>query len=205
MIIDYQNVNLTALNLFPKNFQSFKTFVNPELFAKNLVEKRNELVRDKLKVAKLTKALVFRGLPSPDYDPKAHALNLAQAERWEASGLVRVTHRPLKYIFEIDNKDPQQMNSLKRRKVIGKMEKGIDVLCALSLVREAQQVGLVILASQDTDLIPAIDAAHLLGLAKIETCSWFSKFNFRSKELRSAKSRILNTRLNESDYWKCLE
>ena len=59
--------------------------------------------------------------------------------------------------------------------VTQKREKGVDVLCALATVREAQDAAndLVILASSDTDLAPAIDEVQRLGYAKIETFCWY--------------------------------
>lgn len=55
--------------------------------------------------------------------------------------------------------------------VQGKKEKGINVLCALALVREASaaDVDLVILASHDSDLAPALDEAIRLSSSKVET------------------------------------
>ena len=78
--------------------------------------------------------------------------------------MVHVTHRPLKYYFDRNS-----------RRIIGRAEKGIDVLCALALVREAQKSDLVILASQDTDLMPAVEEAYLFRKGRIETCSWFDR------------------------------
>ncbi|HEY4420939.1 MAG TPA: hypothetical protein VGN22_15560 [Pseudonocardia sp.] len=54
-----------------------------------------------------------------------------------------------------------------------KSEKGIDVLCALAMVREARSpdVDLGILASHDSDLEPALDEAIALQYAKVETFS----------------------------------
>ncbi|NMH98748.1 NYN domain-containing protein [Pseudonocardia sp. K10HN5] len=53
-------------------------------------------------------------------------------------------------------------------------EKGVDVRCALTFVREARQpdIDLVILASHDSDLDPALDEAAALGMAKVETFCW---------------------------------
>lgn len=205
VIIDYQNVNLTAANLFSKKISDSKNYIHPEIFSEILIEKRNSLVSDKSKIAELTKILVFRGLPSPDYDPKAHSLNINQAKRWEKSGLVKITHRPLKYVFPRGNSYSKGSRTVHNRKHIKRMEKGIDVLCAISLIREANHAGLVVLASQDTDLLPAVEEAHAISKAKIETCSWFSESNVRSKELWSPKARILNTRLGAIEYTQCLD
>lgn len=83
----------------------------------------------------------------------------------------------------------------------------MDVLCALAVVREAllPDVDLVILASQDSDLEPALDEALLLGTAKIETFSWFDyDQRHRSRQLRPGGGRtIWNTRLTETEFQKC--
>ena len=61
--------------------------------------------------------------------------------------------------------------------VTAKREKDVDVLCALAAVREAQgpATDLVILASSDSDLAPAIDEVQRLACAKIETFCWYDK------------------------------
>ena len=74
----------------------------------------------------------------------------------------------------------------------------MDVLCALAMVREAQNPSfdLVVLASQDSDLEPALDEAILLATAKIETTSWFDSQSPRaSREIRPSARKIWNTRL----------
>jgi uncharacterized LabA/DUF88 family protein len=91
---------------------------------------------------------------------------------------------------------------------IGKpQEKGIDVLCALAVVREAADpdIDLVILCSQDTDLEPALDEAIALGSAKVETASWFDPASpHSSREIRPARgTRIWNTRLNATAFAAC--
>lgn len=80
-------------------------------------------------------------------------------------------------------------------------EKGIDVLCALAVIRETHDpaTDVVILASQDSDLEPCLDEALLLGTVKVETASWFHPKRPReSKEIRPTDldRRIWNTRLS---------
>jgi len=91
---------------------------------------------------------------------------------------------------------------------IGKpREKGIDVLVALAVIREARDpdIDLVILCSQDTDLEPSLDEALTLASAKIETSSWFDpKSPQSSHEIRPAGGvRIWNTRLGAMDFAAC--
>lgn len=149
--------------------------------------------------ALLTKILVYRGLPSARHDPKSYGRNLAQKANWERNPLVNVIYRPLKYSYIRDQDG---------RFVVGKPEeKGIDVLCALALVREAHnaQIDLVILASQDTDLVPALNEALAYGSAKIETCSWHVSGNPSSREIRPEGAAIWNTRLNQNHFLNSLD
>lgn len=83
--------------------------------------------------------------------------------------------RPLRYLYRYDDQGRPLRDREGNRVVAGVQEKGVDVLCALALVREAASAenDLVILASHDTDLEPALDEAVEQGHAKVETCQWF--------------------------------
>jgi hypothetical protein len=102
--------------------------------------------------------------------------NQAQKAQWERDKRVLVTLRPLKYEYQrtFDGRPATDVDG--RKIVIGSpREKCVDVLCALAVVREAQDpsTDLVVLASSDSDLAPAIDEVRLLGTAKIETFCWW--------------------------------
>jgi len=83
-------------------------------------------------------------------------------------------------------------------------EKGVDVLCALALVREAQadDIDLVILASSDSDLAPALDEVRRLRTAKVETCCWYDTQTRRGYQLHPTdrSAPIWNTRLPETAF-----
>ncbi len=105
-----------------------------------------------------------------------------------------VTLRPITYrkVINADGKE-----SLKGT------EKGVDVLCALALVRETRDpaIGIVILCSQDTDLEPALDEALLLNDAKIETASWYDLTTRRqTRQIRPSRQRIWNTYLDANAF-----
>ncbi len=208
VIIDYQNVHLVGLNLFHRFAEPYEHLVHPLHFANQLINRRNANQRENGQRAVLRKVLVYRGLPSADVDPKPYALNLAQQAEWELDARVKVTHRPLKYAYEKDA-DGRKATDYRGRPIVkGKREKGVDVLCALALIRESQQpdVDLVILASQDTDLEPALDEALALGTAKIETASWFDASNhYATREIRASAARIWNTRLNLQAFESCCD
>lgn len=199
VVIDYQNLHLTGAGLFEPIKAPHECLVHPLHYANQLITARNQNQREGRDTATLAKVLVYRGLPSPEHDPKPYARNLAQKAEWERDPRVSVTLRPLKYRYErtVDGRKATDVNGAAI--ITGKEEKGVDVLCALALVREAQSpdIDLVILASQDTDLEPALDEVILLGRAKIETASWFESSHYRaSREIRPASRRIWNTRLN---------
>ena len=83
-------------------------------------------------------------------------------------------------------------------------EKGVDVLCALAAVREAEDpaIDLVILASSDSDLAPAIDEVRLRATAKIETFCWYDTLTGRGYRLHPTdRTRpVWNTKLDEADF-----
>ncbi len=84
-----------------------------------------------------------------------------------------------------------------------KREKGVDVLCALAVVREATRsdIDLVIIASHDSDLEPSIDAARAHGTAKIETFRWNSPEAFVYQLRSGDRSRpVWCTRMDESAF-----
>ncbi|UQS21400.1 NYN domain-containing protein [Amycolatopsis thermalba] len=208
VIIDYQNVHLTGHGLFDSTRfgPPHEALVDPLHFANQLIQVRNQRQRPGMDHAVLRKVLVYRGLPSPDHDPKAYARNLAQQAHWERDGRVTVHLRPLKYDYHRDATGAKVVGPDGKYLVRGKAEKGVDVLCALALVREAldPNVDLVILASQDSDLEPALDEALALGSAKVETFAWFNPGrSYKSAEIRPASRRIWNTRMGETEFRRC--
>jgi hypothetical protein len=118
---------------------------------------------------------------------------------------VIVTYRPLKYSYQRDLTGRIVIGPDGKRIVVGKEEKGVDVLCALALVREAADpnVDLVVLASSDSDLEPALDEALRLGSAKVETVSWHDPSQpSRCPQLRPTDRtrKLWNTRMGEDEF-----
>ncbi|EPH03766.1 hypothetical protein HMPREF1531_01191 [Propionibacterium sp. oral taxon 192 str. F0372] len=76
------------------------------------------------------------------------------------------------------------------------------MLCALTVVREARRSdGVVILASHDSDLEPALDEAVDLQQAKIETMCWQPpRPNSFIYQLRCERQRLWCTRMNEEAF-----
>ena len=182
----------------------------PPHFANQLLQVRNSRQRPGYDRAVLRFVDVFRGEPSPDHEPKAHARNQVQKAQWERDKRVAVTLRPLKYRYQRDEHGRPITDPGTGVKIPSgpPQEKGVDVLCALALVRRAlsRDVDLVILASHDSDLVPAIDEVLALGTAKVETFSWYSPGR-PSFELRPTDRSQLtwNTRLGESNFLNCLD
>ena len=214
IVIDYQNVHLTARDVFDPHGNSHESLVHPMLFARRAVQERNARRRAGHPAADLTRVTVFRGLPHVDYDWEQHRRCMDQAIRWRQDG-ARVELRDLKYRYQL-GADGRPILDVNGKKVpVGRpVEKGIDVLCALACVREALRpdVDLVVLASRDTDLVPVLDelfdlrGADPARYARIETVSWYNK---RAREegalsggsLRpTAPRRIWNTNLDRACY-----
>lgn len=172
-----------------------------------LISARNSLQKSDFPVASVTKILVYRGLPSMVHDPKNYARNLAQKANWERDPITEVTYRPLKYPYLHDSSGIR-MRDKNGKVLIGKAEeKGIDVLCALAMVRETQNdnIDLVILASQDTDLVPVLNEAIRYGSAKIETCAWHAAGHKSCREIRPEGTKIWNTRLTRNHFLNSLD
>ena len=208
LVIDYQNVHLTGAGLFEPHQPPHEHLVHPLYYANRIVGCRNQRQRPGFPHAVVTKVLVYRGLPSADIDPRSYGRNLAQKADWELDPRVKVTHRPLRYQYHRDGDGRKATDQQGRWLTIGKpREKGIDVLVALAVIREARDpdVDLVILCSQDTDLEPSLDEALTLDSAKIETASWFDpKSPHSSHEIRpTGSTKIWNIRLGATDFAAC--
>lgn len=109
----------------------------------------------------LTEVRVYRGMPSPKWDPKGSGAADRQIALWRQNGPVKVITRPLNY------RDPN-----------APQEKGIDVQIAVDFVRLAIEgkegrydVG--VLFSADTDLLPALEGVcELKGPQACEVAAW---------------------------------
>lgn len=212
VVIDYQNVHLTGHSMFPatKYGPRHEALVDPLNFANQLLIERNARQKPGHNSAVLRRVDVFRGHPSSDHNPRGYARNLAQKAHWERDKRVHVTLRPLKYQYHRDASGQVVRDPVTGIKVPSgpPTEKGVGVLCALALVREAAapDVDVVILASVDSDLEPALAEVLQAQTAKIETTSWYYPGQ-HSAELRltDKSKRLWNTRLNEANFLNCLD
>lgn len=214
VIVDYQNVHMTARDAFNPHGELHDSLIHPVQFATRAIHERNARQRDGYAHARLVRVLVFRGLPHVDYDWQQNRRNLDQARQWQADGAL-VELRDLKYEFQRDSLGNPTRDINGRKIPVGRpQEKGIDVLCALACVREAQRsdIDLVMLATRDTDLVPALDEVYdsreqdPSRWARIETVSWFNR-RWREENTQSfgslqptAPRRIWNTNLGRDSY-----
>ncbi len=90
VVMDYQNVHLTAHELFAvsRHLPWHESLVDPVHFGIQLIAARNRAQRSGMDHA----VLVHRRQPSAEHDPKPDARNQAPKARWERDGRVSVTH-----------------------------------------------------------------------------------------------------------------
>jgi len=211
VIIDYQNIHLTGHGAFGGGRAKHEALVHPLHFANRLLATRNEKMGAGYDHAELAQVFVFRGLPSSSHNPKGYARNLAQKSHWEEDSRVIVEHRPLTYRYHYNSQGQRATDANGKPLLDPKRpveEKGVDVMCALAFVREArsQNVDIAILASHDTDLIPALDEVLREGTAKVETMNWYdSTHRYRAAQLRSIVQATWNTSLRQNDFDACLD
>lgn len=218
VVIDYQNVHLTAWEVFNRAGQRHESLIHPRRFADAALQVRNQRQREGYPHAVLERVVAFRGLPHVDYDWEQNRRCLDQAAQWRSDG-ADVELRDLKYkhVLGADGRPIRNIHGKKEAKGPGK-EKGIDVLCALTCLREAlrPEVDVVMLASRDTDLVPTLDTVVDMGrehsgIARIETLSWFNRNavregNHAGGSLRpSGGRRVWNTNLDRRCYEASLD
>lgn len=153
VFIDYQNIHLSAVELFlPYGAPPWEGHIDPMAYARLLVSKRN-------RPSLLAQVRVYRGRPVPTHEPGAAAANDRQASAWQRAGVV-VCRRPLRY--------PLDWPDLPAR------EKGVDVQLACDVIHLAitGQYDVMIIASRDTDLLPALELVRSKKWARVETASW---------------------------------
>lgn len=214
VVMDYQNMHLTGRDRFRgSNTPAHECLVHPYLFAQRVLAERNARQKEGHLPARLKRIEVYRGQPDATHEPRGFGVNESQAIEWRASDpRVQVTLRTLKYTYHRDATG-QKIKDIHGRYEVNwnkpPMEKGVDVLCALALYRAAIEahVDVVILASSDTDLIPAINSVYDSRQAKVETVFWGDKRFGGFGQLRPDKPRggIWGTPLTSEDFEATLD
>jgi uncharacterized LabA/DUF88 family protein len=189
VLIDYQNIHLTARDVFaPPGTDARDALVDPVAFAERLVEvraKRQQIPEQKN--AKLHAVKIYRGTPSNQREPRLYSANQRQAANWSRDSRVEITSRTLRYPANWGESWCEERPR----------EKGIDVLVALDVVDLAQQgtYDVVILASHDTDMEPAIERALYRGRSRVETGGWHG-----ARRLKPGRRNVWHTALDGADF-----
>ncbi|OBG21561.1 hypothetical protein A5768_26000 [Mycolicibacterium fortuitum] len=203
VVIDYQNVHLCARDHFLPGTAAADSLISPGRFARRLIEVRNRMSP---LPAELVEAVVFRGLPEPQFDLYGYQRNLAHQRSWEADPAVRMVHQPLRYrvlraAYSVGPAGAQVQPE------VDVTEKGVDVLCALEVVDAASRrdVDLVVLASHDHDLDPAVAAVQRSRSARVEGFQWFGGPGQQVGHLHgdSQVARLWCTRMDVDDFAAC--
>jgi len=157
LYMDYQNVHLSVGEAFaPPGTPAFTTLIHPAKFADTLVARRASNGRK----GRIEEVHVYRGQPSMQHEPEMASRNKAQAAEWSRDRRVTMHTRPLRY--------PRDWPNNKAK------EKGVDVMLACDFVRAAIEYSadVLILASRDTDMVPALEMARELGSCTVEIATW---------------------------------
>lgn len=140
LFIDYQNVHLSVVDAFaPPGTPPHTALIHPGRFGDALMSRRLASQRG----GTLERIHVYRGMPGQRQEAAMNARNTAQASNWTRDPRVTVYSRPLRY--------PHDWPSQRAK------EKGVDVALAVDAVRCAlkDEADTIIVASRDTDLLPA--------------------------------------------------
>lgn len=183
LFIDYQNLHLSAHECFEPDMPVHNSLIHPGLFADEVQRVRNGLVHTPVTIEKIH---VYRGQPSSEREVQAAARNKAQRAAWERDRRVKVFSRSLRY--------PHDWPDTPSR------EKGVDVMLAVTLMRASIEhwADVLILASRDTDLLPALEAARDIDKSIVEVAGWRTM-----SRLQIPHVRLWATGLDIAEYTAC--
>lgn len=196
LVMDYQNVHLTGHDMWcPNGEPAHLCLVHPVHYANQVVQTRNMVKRlvaernglPRPQDLELGSVHAYRGLPSNKYESRKYQRSLAQRAEWTRDPRCQVHYRPLKYRQRAQGFEVQ--------------EKGIDVMVALDVVVKAARLGepdVVILASHDTDLEPALEVASRMCPGQVETAGWMD-----GKRLGAKGASAWHTALPQDAFVKC--
>lgn len=185
LFIDYQNLHLSAHECFGGGLPIHRSLIHPGLFADQVQRVRNSLVYSPVTIEKIH---VYRGQPSSEREVTPAARNKAQAAEWQRDRRVEVHTRTLRY--------PHDWPDTPSR------EKGVDVMLAVTLVRASIErwADVLILASRDTDLLPALEAARVIDGSIVEVAGWRPK-----SRLQIPGARMWSTGLEAEHFDQCID
>jgi hypothetical protein len=191
LIVDYENFRKLAHGRFAPSENAGAVVLEPTELARRVIARRAGMRRagGPLAPVRVVGISVHRGLPDPEYQDVAHAMARLQHASWvRANPNVTVHERPLAYEAY---PNPRIDGDAYRAR-----EEGVDVACAVQIVALAgtRSVQGVIVASEDRDLIPAIEFARANAPAfLIETVTW-------EKGHAIAGRLVRNTQLRQDDF-----
>jgi hypothetical protein len=136
---------------------------------------------------------VYGGIPNRHLDLETYKFHRKQVAEWERTGCKPVL-RPLRYPEDWPDSPAEQ--------------KGVDVQLALDVVVMGlqEEYDVAIIASTDTDLRPAIEGCHALGVTKtceIEVAAWRGDSERFPKRIADSGLHIWCHYLNREDYDAC--
>ena len=185
VVMDYQNVHFTARDAFATpGARPEDCLIHPARFAERVLAVRDlQLDPSQQGITDLARVRTFRGSPSNAKQPGLYRIMEKHRSEWTRDRRIEVTYRTIKY--------PPGWPKDRAR------EKGVDVLVALAFVREdlAATFDVVILASHDTDMEPALEMAVTDGRCAVETAGWAGE-----RVLRVSGFRTRHTRLNAGEF-----
>lgn len=185
LFIDYQNLHPSAHECFGGGLPIHHSLIHPGLFADQVQQVRNSLVYSPVTIEKIH---VYRGQPSSEREVTPAARNKAQAAEWERDRRVKIHTRTLRY--------PHDWPDAPSR------EKGVDVMLAVTLMRASIErwADVLILASRDTDLLPALEAARDIDGSIVEVAGWRPK-----SRLQIPGVRMWATGLEADHFDQCVD
>jgi uncharacterized LabA/DUF88 family protein len=189
VLIDGQNIYKDARRAFlddPDDAVASAGQVAPRRYAELLIERSSVHHPRELK-----SVAVYCGIPGRKQQPTAHAAYQRMREEW-VTNRVDVFDRPLRYPKDWPDSPAT--------------EKGIDVALAVDLVYGAAKslYDVAIVASTDTDLLPALEAVCNLhrawGRPKVEVAAWQPTTSTPRKRLSVRDHNVWCHWLTEDDY-----
>lgn len=192
LFIDYENIRFAARDIFggPRRSRNAFGHVNPLQLGLMLTDLGKSVDPERELIA----VNVYRGQPGPKSGQRAQAACARQFAAWESLPLVTVRSRPLRY-------QPTEW-SMNEPSAWRAEEKGIDVLMALDIGIGARDdaYDVAVVASADSDLIPAIEVA-LAVHKRVETAMWWSPSDGH-RRMKVPGKRLWNHALDENQFGK---
>lgn len=187
VFIDYQNLYHGARELFGSTGKVRPTLGNvlPLRLGQLLCDLGQEVDPRRA----LAGVRVYRGQPvsGRSHTKVCRSFDL-QVRRWQRTPKVKVFTRPLKYNRDLDHNGAPYWAG---------REKGVDVMMALdiSIGARTNKYDVAVVATADTDFLPALEDAASVG-KRVETATWWAPKSSRGP-LRVPGRNIWNHNLGE--------